>query len=382
MKKESIGGLIAYLIIFAIAVAFGATVLRNYGSSARSGLSQGMYILLIIGAILIGIIFNATLFELAHLLGAKAGHYNVVYVNILGLCFSKKEGKINCKFSAFDGLTGETKIFPKQEAKPSNPTPYLMFGTLFFAVEVIICVSVFIVFGNSTTPSLSNLAYCLLTILVVGGMIWVYNFLPFQLDTVNDGYRLTMISNPKNKEAFNELLRVEHEISEGNTNVEIKTFTEITNFTADLNLNKVYVLLDKREFLEAEKLLDDILDASKNISLKTFIRAKSQKIFINLMTKDLDEAKKYYDECVPASDRREISADVSMPSIRAYILMSGLLDKSRSECLIALKNLNSAYKSTPAKRKTIEAELFNEALEIVDKTHPDWELGQYKIKTK
>ena len=87
-----------------------------------------------------------------------------------------------------------------------------------------------------------------------------------------------------------------------------------------------------------------------------------------------------YDKEVPVSERREISNDVSMASIRAYLLMSGLLDKSRSECIIALNNVYSAFKHTPKNRQHTELVLFNEALQKVVDAHPDWELEGYKLQ--
>ena len=69
-----------------------------------------------------------------------------------------------------------------------------------------------------------------------------------------------------------------------------------------------------------------------------------------------------------------------MASIRAYLLMSGLLDKSRSECIIALNNVYRAFKHTPKNRQHTEITLFNEALEKVVAAHPDWELEGYKLE--
>jgi len=381
MKKEDISGIVAYLIIMAIAIIYGLTVLRSHGS--QSGLSTGAYIGYVIGAIVAGIVFNAVIFELAHVVGAKIGKYNILSVCILGFLFEKVNKKTRVRWASFDGLTGETKIMPrevKENEKQSNPTPYLMFGTVFFAVELLVFVILFISLNKiPNNKDASNAGYFLLTMLVIGGMIWIYNILPFRVDTMTDGYRLRMVGNPKNKEAFNELLRVEHEVSEGNKNVEIKVFTEITNFTAELNLNKVYVLLDNEKYEEAEKLLDIILNGGNDLSPKTYLRAKAQKIYINIITKPLEDAKVYYEKEVPASDRRDISKDISMPSIRTYILMSALLDKSRSETLLTLKNVYNAYKRTPTKRKETEAKLFNNALDLAIKAHPDWELEDYRL---
>ena len=69
-----------------------------------------------------------------------------------------------------------------------------------------------------------------------------------------------------------------------------------------------------------------------------------------------------------------------MASIRAYLLMSGLLDRSRSECIIALNNVYRAFKHTPKNRQETEVMLFNETLQKVVDAHPDWELDGYKLQ--
>lgn len=379
MKKEDITGLIVYLIIIALAIIFGLTVLQTHNS--ESSLQGFQYVLYIIGAVVFGAVFNGILFELAHVLGAKIGKYDIISVCVLGFCFYKDNGKTKFKFGSFDGLTGETKIVPKEGmVDKANPYPYLFFGSFFFVIEAIAVMIIFSVFRTAEDYGLRDIAYGVLTVGAIGLVILLYNILPIHIDSMTDGYRLTMVSNPKNKAAFNELLRVEYEISQGNNDVEVKVFDEITNFTADLNLNRVYALLDKREYKAAEEILDKIIEAKEEVSEKVYIRARAQKIYINLYTRNLEEAKEYYDKEVPVSERREISNDVSMASIRAYLLMSGLLDKSRSECIIALNNVYRAFKRTPKNRQHTEIVLFNEALEKVVSAHPDWELEGYKLE--
>ena len=379
MKKEDISGIIVYILILAIAVVFGITVLREHATN--SNMTTLIYILYIFGAILVGILFNSIMFEVGHILGAKAGRYNILSVNILGLMWLKEEGKTKFKFSSYDGLTGETKIYPKSDVKKEpNPSPYLLFGTLFYLVELTAVIVVFtLLTSKETKGTLADIAYFILVIAVIGGMILVYNILPFKLDAMTDGYRMRMTTNNANKKAFNELLRVEYAIAQGQENVEIATFEDITNYTAELNLNKVYLLLDKREFKQAEELIDIILKGKETVSQKVYIRARAQKIYINLLTKGETEARDFYDKEVPMEERRVLSNDISMVSIRAYLLMSGLMDGSKSECLIAINNVRKCFNSTPKQRRKTEADLFNDALTRVDQLHPSWQLSQYKI---
>ena len=378
MKKEDVIGLIIYLIIIALAIVFGITVLQAHNpDSSFQGFS---YVGFVAICVILGVVLNAIMYELAHILGAKVGKYLILSVNVLGFTFYREQDKFKFRFSSFDGLTGETKIVPKKGFEDkANPTPYLLFGSLFFVLEAVIVMVLFTLFKDSKTAALTDVAYGALTVGAIGLVILFYNIVPLRIDSMTDGYRLTMVSNSKNKAAFNELLRVEYEMQQGNK-VEVKLFDEITNFTADLNLNKVYALLDEKKYDEAEQILDKIIAAKEGIDVKVYIRARAQKIYINLMNKDLEAAKAYYDKEVPVSERREISNDVSMQSIRAYLLMSGLLDKSRSECIIALNNVYKAFKKTPKNRQATELTLFNEALDKVVAAHPDWELDGYKLQ--
>ena len=380
MKKEDVTGLIVYVIIIALSIVFGLTVLQTH--ALESTLDGPAYVFYIIGSVIAGAVINAALFELGHVVGAKIGKYDILSVNILGLCFYKDNGKRKIRFASFDGLTGETKIIPKKDkVQEANPYPYLFFGSFFFIIEAIAVMVVFSIFRTAEKMELRDVAYAVLTVGAIGLVILLYNILPLHIDSVTDGYRLTMVSNPKNKLAFNELLRVQYEIEQGNNDVEAMVFDEITNFTADLNLNRVYALLDKKEYQQAEEILDKIINAKEEVSGKVYIRARAQKIYINLVNKNLDDARAYYDKEVPVSERREISNDISMASIRAYLLMSGLLDKSRSECIIALNNVYRAFKHTPKNRQAVEITLFNEALDKVIQVHPDWELYGYKLQT-
>ena len=376
MKKEDITGLIMYLIILAVALVFGLTVLQPYfvHSTFKLGI---VYALFIAGAIAVGVISASLLFELGHVLGALAGKYNILSVCILRLMFSKDEGKLKVKFGQFDGLTGETKILPKSEK--SNPRPFLLLGTLFNSLWLVGCIVIFYFNKDMIRTVRSDTAYFFLTIGVVVGICILYNIVPFKLDSINDGYRLAMISNPKNKEAFNELLRVEYEIGQGNKNVEIKTFTELTNFTAELNMNKVYVLLDNKKYQEADEMLNIVLKSKESVSYRVYLRAISMKVFVHVVSSTLDDARKYIEENITLQLRREISDDHSLVSIRAYLLITGLVDNSKSECLLALNNVYRAYKLTPKNRRLAELTYFNQAIDIVHELHPKWEVDKYRI---
>ena len=386
MKKEDLTGLLVYGILLASALIFAFTVMKDF--SGRSGFETGPFIAFMLGAIATGVVVNALVGELGHIIGAKLGGYAILGVNVLGFNFSKIDNKVKFNFKGYDGLTGETRIYPsdKNEGKESNPVPYSLFPTVLYIFFITLFIVLFITFnkiadGNSTLP-IARMGYFLLVVAFIGMMVFVYNIVPLKLDTMNDGYRLRLVANRKNREAFNELLKVKKAIETGEKNVEVKTFDTITNFTADLNYNKVYLLLDEEKYTEAKVLIEQVVNSRDDVSEKTYIRSKAQLIYINIMLESMEEAEKYYTEQVPVAERRLISKDISMASVRAYMLMSGILDKSLSETEIALNHVMKAFKRTPKNRQNTELKLYNKALKRVIEAHPNWNLEGYLLEEK
>lgn len=376
MRKEDVLGLIMYFIIFAVAVVFGLTILHPHFEKSTFNLGI-VYALFILGAIISSIGVCAILFELGHISGAKIGGYSILSVCILHLMFFKEDDKFKVKISSFDGLTGETKILPKSEK--SNPSAYLLMGTLFTSLYAILCIALFYV-NKDISGFSGDVAYFFLTSGVVALICLMYNIVPFKMDVLNDGYRLAMTSNPRNREAFNELLRVEYEIKSGKENVEIKTFTELTNFTADLNMNKVYIALDKGNYEEALELIEIVLNNEKSISRRVYLRGLAMKIFLLFLCKDRAEAASFVENNITMELRKEIAGDSrSLISIRAYLLVEGLVDNSKSECVLVLRNAYKAYKNTPKDRRQIESGYFNKVLEILNEAHPKWGMLDYQL---
>ena len=381
MKKQDIAGLLAYIVILALAAVFGLVVIRSYASSGRSNMETGIFILFVLGSIVAGLVGNAIIFELSHMLGAKIGGYAITSVSILGFTWVKEEGKVHFRFSSFDGLTGETKILPIEgRKKPSNPIPYLITGTLIYALEVVGVVFAFSLLTKEGNPSnLSNIGYFLLIFMAVGGMILLYNIIPFQLDSMTDGYRLRLVSGKKNKDAFNAMLlgKTVEEMEKDNQAVSSKN----NSFSSNLKINEVYKLLETDNYVEAEQLVDEILnseDSDKKVTGKVLLNVKSLKIFL-LFVNQQDAAIEYCEKNIPLRDRKELSDENDLVALRSYLLIAGLVDKSKSEAVRTLDRVYKAYKHTPENRRALESKLFNKALEIVSEKHPEWEINEYRI---
>ncbi len=354
----------------------------NFTTDGGAGGNIAWALLLVIG----GIILNVVFIELGHMLGAKLSGYIYFSVNILGLCFYKKENKWKIKFSNFDGLTGETKIAPKEENV--SPKLFSLMPLIFYVTETVILMVTFNVLReviNDDYYSATNRALLLVRIMCVmfvtiGGMLTLYNIFPAKLDTTTDGYRLTLLSKSENIKAFNELMRIECAYAMNQPLTEMKVFDEINNFTCSINLYSVYRHLETKNYVEASNLLDKMIEQRANISKETYCSVVAQKMFIVLLTQDSQTAKVYYDAHINQDERRYISNDLTMPSIRAYMLISSILDISEHEARYAKSRVKKALKRTLPGRVEVEKQLYQLALDKVNQVRPEWHINEAEVK--
>ena len=381
MKKENIIGIVIYLLVFAVAIIYGFTILQTHFQNSAFNEQIIYYAIYIIVSVFSGILSAGLLEEFGHLLGAKVGGYKIVSWCLLYFTIYLDKDKRKFKFGSYNGLTGETKIVPNYEKKENpNPYPYLLYGPIFLLAWIVACVVMFFNFKNYSGIQ-SDVAYYFLTIGVISSLVFIYNIVPAKLDSLTDGYRLTQIK--KDIPAFNELLAAENggvSTQEKVTIISEETTKKPAKFIPEVALNDVIGLLAKHDYDGAFKVLGEINEHEQELSGKVEVEVKSQYLYAVIMSKDKLEIDAYYDKEVPFALRREFSNFNTLPVIRTYLLTAGLLDNSQSESLLALKKVIKAYKNVPANRKHDELVLFNEALDKVIEAHPKWEeISNYKL---
>lgn len=368
MKKEDIASLIIYLIMIAAAIIVGLTVLQNVIENYPTNFNSFALVIL---TIIAGLFINVLMLEVCHTIGGLLGGYKVVSFNVLGFCFEKRQGKWKFGFREFDGLTGETKLVPKKEKLDLKP--YIWIPLFGYAIEIATAIVLFKAVQNGDISSDANwLAVSSVLLIIVSSLIALYNLTPVKLDSMTDGYRLFLLSNKVNAEAYNELMRIDDLEREGKEIDNIKIFEEITEFTANLNLISVYQHLKNHKYDESEELIDMILADTKKIDPLTRNRLIAQKLFIEVMNKGKDDAKKVYNELANDEIRRFIANDISMESIRSYVLISAFVEESRGEFQIAISKVEKARKRTLPSRLVVENQLYDEALNKVYEAYPEW----------
>ena len=366
MRKEEIRGLIIYSLLIVAALVVGFAVIRpamlDYGPEKMSDFG------FIIIVLIIAYLFNAIGLEILHVIGALFGGYKVTSFNVLGLCIYKTEEKWKFGFRDFGGISGETKVAPKKEK--SNINLHVWFPIFGYAVELATCI-VISTMVTKDSPS-AWLKPGALMFVLISSMIAFYNLVPLKLDSMTDGYKIRLFTKPVNVEAYNKMLVIQEEQRLGKNVENIPVFEEITEYTAEINLLAMYKFLEEEKFDDAAKIVDQLLEHKHVLNINEYNRLIAQKVYLAILLNPIEEAKKLYDEICPIEIRRFMANDISMPSIRAYILIAGMIEGSESEVKFAQSKVEKAKKRALASQVKTEEKLLQKALDYVYENHPKW----------
>lgn len=376
MKKSDFATLLVYALMFVIAIFVGMMVIGPALDNLELNSTTSRYAYAII-SILLGLIFNIVWFELGHVIGAKLGGYRIRSVNILGICLYKQNAKWRLTVRAFDGLTGETKVVAKNDK--ASPLKLAWFPLILFTIEVTALILAYSLIPEPTVTTItaaSYIKYSSLIFISIGGMIMLYDIMPFPMDTMNDGYRLVLMAKPINVQAFNVLTVIE-EHNEDATPLElIQPFDEVTIMTGQVNLVAAYQKLYQGQISEVELLINQLVENKQQLNVEIAGRASAQKLFLELQKGNLTAAEDYFMNAMDKEERKFVGNDLTLPTLRAYFLYSGLVSKSVSECAFVLSRLDKARKKEPNKALLNEEEaLFKAVVEQVKVANPSWEFG-------
>ena len=367
MRKEEIRGLVVYTILIVVALIVGFTAIRpSLESFGPNKMSPFGFIIVVL---IVAYLFNAIGLEVLHVLGAIFGGYKVTSFNVFGICLYQTPEKWKLGFRDFNGINGETKIAPNKEKKNVNLLVWFpLFG---YAVELASCIVIAMLVKNQTFKT-EWLRPAALLFVLISSMLAFYNFIPFKLDSMTDGYRLRLFLKPVNVEAYNKMLVIQEDQRLGKTVENVPVFEEITEYTAEFNMIAMYNRLDEEKYDEALVIIDQLLENKKVLNINDQHRLVAQKLYLAILTQPLEEAKKLYDEICPIEIRRFIANDISMPSIRAYVLIAGMIEESEGEVNFAKSKVEKAKKRSLASEVKTEEVLLEKALKYVYENHPKW----------
>ena len=372
MKRNDFATFLVYVLMIGIALLVGLMVIKPIIDAHSATLPLHPVVVMILG-LLAGVLLNASFIEAGHAIGAKIGKYEVLKCVILGLGFIRVGEKMKVRFSGFDGLTGETKVSPK-DVKESSLTAYILFPVLFLFVEFIACMVLIVTFQGqeASNPSLAWVRVFLSTILTVGGMVYLYDLFPAHIDSTTDGYLLVLLTKPANKEAYNNLLLAQAASFKDEPIPEMPVYQDVTDFTAGLNLLTAYRHLTEGEPDLALPIIDTIASAETGPSKETVAYAKILKLTVLLEKEDKEKGKKYYEE-LEEEYKKYIASITSLVALRAYLLIACFIESSETEANYAIDKAEKAIKNCEPSYKEAEKSLLQLDVDLVRAARLSWE---------
>lgn len=363
MKKEDLYSFIVYGLMLGLALFVGLEIIAPaFSVLGITGSAQYVYALVTIG---VSFVINAIILELGHVLGALAGGYKIQSTNVLGFSFFKEGTVWKFAFKSFEGLTGETIVLPKHAN--AQPILNLWGGLILYVIEVI--VGFFIAYAFFSADQWGR--YAVIIIIAIGGMLMIYNFMPFKMDTVTDGYRLATTPQGKGNEVFNELERIEKAYAANQTPEPFKTFKELNNANSQVLLHQIYHQISHNQFAEALANIQRIKQSIK-VSESLLNKAFSIEAYVILITKKPSESSTWFVN-LSSKERKYISNDGTMMTLSAYILIAGTIEDSFSEAAYCYDRKTSAIKKTQDKNLLkLEINFFETSLSRVLARHTDW----------
>ena len=235
-----------------------------------------------------------------------------------------------------------------KDIEKSNPRHAIYFPLLFLLLEAAVCVTL-MVLGVSLRKENSawQLAYIFgLVILTIALMIHLYNIFPAALDAKNDGYLITILNNQTNVIAYNALLLADEKAMFGEPAPELPVYSEVTNFTNALNQVSIYHALEEKDIEKALTINEYTIKAQNHVSKNVYQNAMAQKLSLKLLYGDFQEAKELYIN-LPLETKKFIANLSTAAAVRAYVLVSGLVEESENETKTALARCDKAIKSLP-----------------------------------
>ena len=363
MKKEDLYTYAVYALMLGLALFVGLEIIAPaFSVLGIVGSSQYVYALITIG---FGFLINAVLLELGHISGALLGGYLIKSTNILGFSWYRDQKNWKFGFKSFEGLTGETIVLPKNSK--SQPILHLWGGLIFYILEVIFGFLIaYTVFSAEQWGR-----YAVIIIIAIGGMLMIYNFMPFKMDTITDGYRLATTPKGQGNETFNELKRIEEAYEKKEKPGPFKYFKELSNGNVQILIHEIYDQIKNKQYKEA-LLNTQRIKLSTKLNETFLNKAFSMEAYITLLSSSQNEGSNWF-YALSSRERKYISNDASLMTLSAYILVAGTIEDSFSEAAYCFDRRPAALKKTADKNLlNLESSFFETSLAIIKQRHPDW----------
>ena len=296
MKKEKFFQMIYLLFMMVVGGVAGAAIVKYVEKLGGNFIGSLLYALF---CFYLAFFLTVVIHEGGHLvMGLKTG-YQFLSFRIGSLTLVKQDGRYAFKKFNIAGTGGQCLLMPPPSDDPLQ-VPFVLYhlgGGLFNLLTAVI----FLPLGLWTDFFYLKILFVLLG--AVSAYMGVLNLLPVKIPVATDGYNiLNMLRHPLEREALYKQLRINGLMYEGATPAEIPA--ELYKFGGKKGgiyegmekLLMASVCIEKREFEQAQKLLEEYLEGPNLLTIYR-LEANCELLFCKIMNgASDDEIEKLYDK--------------------------------------------------------------------------------------
>ena len=136
--------------------------------------------------------------------------------------------------------------------------------------------------------------------------------------------------------------------------------------------------LDEGDYGEAIDIIDKTIASKANVSSFVYEDACAQRVSLLMLSGCFEEGKKEYID-LPLEVKKHIASMSTPAAVRAYILVSGLVDESKGELENALGRVNAVLKKGSEETRESDTRLIKKAIKQVLEAHKDWDMSGYNL---
>ncbi len=359
------------LLIIYIGYLIGMYFVQTLGVADNAG-SYNTYGF-VFAAFFIGLIATFLFYACGKLVFAKIARYKVICAKCLGIVYdgTKEKGKFSYHITAI--LDFYLSFAPEDEDVEKNPTLIFVGGFVFEVIFAAICIVVFMLFEESEPL----VGWGALSAFLYGGLIVLYELMPFRQDNPNDMFNIIMTHSHDNRIAFNVCRINEKHEREGKEFI-VQEFGDYDSYYRSQMLYYIYLdQLYSNKLEDALSTLDQMWYLFKNIPDDKKYLWGEESMFLRALIGDFDGASRIFSTKMNSDYRKQVKNPQTLADYRTAVIIYANISRDKENMEDLIKEFSNIISSCPSNRRTdTEKALFKQGLDACKIARPELEIPE------
>ncbi len=359
------------LLLVYIAYLIGMYFLQQWGVAEQAG-SYNTYAFVFLSFI-IGLLATFIFYGLGKLVFAKIAHYKVITAKAFGFVYdgTKEKGKLSYHITAI--LDFYFGCAPEDDNVEKDPLFIFIGGYIFEIIFAAICIIVFAAFAESN----EILAWGALSALLYGGIIILYELMPFRQDNPNDMFNIVMTRSHDNRVAYN-VSKINEKRERTGEEFIVQTFDDYDSYYRAQMLYFIYLdHLYNNRLEDALSTLDWIWYLYKHVGEDKKYLWGEESIFLRALIGDFDGASRIFSTKLNSDSRRQVKHPSLLADYRTAVIIHANISRDKENLDETIKEFSELIGSYPENSRTAaEKALFKQGLEACKTADPSLEVPE------